>query len=122
MSEPNQIHVTRGTDVVGTYSVQEAARLLVLGVLKETDYYFYDGMLDVAQLAQLKASEARRQLTDEERCKTLELEAAAPICITKAKDFPVIDEERRKAIELEAAESICITRAENLPDWLKRTQ
>ena len=122
MSEPSKIYVCRGMEEVGAYSVQEAVRLLELGTLKETDFYFHEGMLDVGQLAQLKASEAHRQLTDEERSKAFVQEASEAICVMKIEDLPAIDEERRKAIEEEAEKSICITRAEDLPDWLRRPQ
>ena len=48
----------------GTYSAQEAVRLLVYGTLKETDFYWHEGMTDWAPLTQLQASEARRQLAE----------------------------------------------------------
>ncbi len=64
MSEPLQVRVSRDGKEFGTYSAQEAVRLLVYGTLKETDFYWHEGMTDWAPLTQLQASEARRQLAE----------------------------------------------------------
>jgi hypothetical protein len=64
MSEPLQVRVSRDGKEIGTYSAQEAVRLLVYGTLKETDFYWHEGMTDWAPLTQLQASEARRQLAE----------------------------------------------------------
>lgn len=64
MSEPLQVRVCRDGKEFGTYSAQEAVRLLVYGTLKETDFYWHEGMTDWAPLTQLQASEARRQLAE----------------------------------------------------------
>jgi GYF domain 2 len=64
MSETLQVRVSREGKEIGTYPVQEAIRLLVYGTLKETDFYWHEGMTDWAPLTQLQASEARRQLAE----------------------------------------------------------
>jgi hypothetical protein len=64
MSEPLQVRVSRDGKEFGTYTAQEAVRLLVYGTLKETDFYWHEGMTDWAPLTQLHASEARRQLAE----------------------------------------------------------
>ena len=76
MSEPLQVRVSRDGKEFGTYSAQEVVRLLVYGTLKETDFYWHEGMTDWAPLTQLQASEARRQLSErkqEEERKAAEL-------------------------------------------------
>jgi hypothetical protein len=76
MSEPLQVRVSRDGKEFGTYSAPEAVRLLVYGTLKETDFYWHEGMTDWAPLTQLQASEARRQLAErkqEEELKAAEL-------------------------------------------------
>jgi hypothetical protein len=76
MSEPLQVRVSRDGKEFGTYSAHEAVRLLVYGTLKETDFYWHEGMTDWAPLTQLQASEARRQLAErkqEEELKAAEL-------------------------------------------------
>lgn len=64
MSEPLQVRVSRDGKEFGTYSAQEAVRLLVYGTLKETDFYWHEGMTDWAPLSQLQAAEARRLLAE----------------------------------------------------------
>ena len=76
MSEPLQVRVSRDGKEFGTYSAHEAVRLLVYGTLKETDFYWHEGMAEWAPLTQLQASEARRQLAErkqEEELKAAEL-------------------------------------------------
>lgn len=64
MSGPLQVRVSREGKEVGVYSAQEAIRLLANGTLKETDFYWHEGMADWAPLTLLQASEARRQLAE----------------------------------------------------------
>lgn len=61
MSEPLQVKVSRDGKEIGTYLATEAVRLLAYGTLKETDFYWHEGMIDWAPLAQLQDEEARRQ-------------------------------------------------------------
>ena len=97
MSEPLQVRVSRDGKEFGTYSAQETVRLLVYGTLKETDFYWHEGMTDWAPLTQLQASEARRKLAEralqqkqEEERKAAELakrqrEEAEQIALEKAR-------------------------------------
>ena len=64
MSEPLQVKISRDGKEIGTYEAKEAVRLLVYGTLKETDFYWHEGMTDWAPLSKLQASEARRQLAE----------------------------------------------------------
>lgn len=64
MSDPLQVRVSRDGQEIGTYAAQEAVRLLLYGTLKETDFYWHEGMTDWAPLKQLQAAEARRQLAE----------------------------------------------------------
>lgn len=58
------VKVSRDGKEIGTYEAKEAVRLLVYGTLKETDFYWHDGMTDWAPLVNLQASEARKQLAE----------------------------------------------------------
>ncbi len=64
MASPLLVKVSRDGKEIGTYDAQEAVRLLVNGTLKETDFYWHEGMTDWAPLVKLQASEARKQLAE----------------------------------------------------------
>jgi len=64
MSTPLQVKVSRDGNEIGIYEAKEAVRLLVYGTLKETDFYWHEGMTEWAPLSKLQASEARRQLAE----------------------------------------------------------
>ena len=64
MSSPLLVKISRDGKEIGTYEVKEAVRLLVYGTLKETDFYWHEGMTEWAPLVKLQASEARRQLAE----------------------------------------------------------
>ena len=64
MSSPLLVKISRDGKEVGTYEAKEAVRLLVYGTLKETDFYWHEGMTEWAPLVKLQASEARRQLAE----------------------------------------------------------
>lgn len=64
MSTPLQVKISRDGKEIGTYEAKEAVRLLVYGTLKETDFYWHEGMTEWAPLLELQASEARRQLAE----------------------------------------------------------
>jgi hypothetical protein len=86
MSEALQVRVSRDGKEFGTYSAQEAVRLLVYGTLKETDFYWHEGMTDWAPLTQLQASESRRQLAEKAaRDKQEKDEKAAALVLEKIK-------------------------------------
>jgi transposase-like protein len=64
MSSPFLVKISRDGKEIGTYEAKEAVRLLVYGTLKETDFYWHEGMTEWAPLSKLQASEARRQLAE----------------------------------------------------------
>ena len=64
MSSPLLVKISRDGKEIGTYEAKEAVRLLVYGTLKETDFYWREGMTEWAPLVKLQASEARRQLAE----------------------------------------------------------
>ena len=64
MSTPLLVKISRDGKEIGTYEAKEAVRLLVYGTLKETDFYWHEGMTEWAPLSKLQASEARRQLAE----------------------------------------------------------
>lgn len=64
MSSPLLVKISRDGKEIGTYEAKEAVRLLVYGTLKETDFYWHDGMTEWAPLLKLQASEALRQLAE----------------------------------------------------------
>ena len=74
MSSPLLVKISRDGKEIGTYEVKEAVRLLVYGTLKESDFYWHEGMTEWAPLLKLQASEARRQLA--ERAEQLKQEEA----------------------------------------------
>ena len=74
MSTPLLVKISRDGKEIGTYEAKEAVRLLVYGTLKETDFYWHEGMTEWAPLSKLQASEARRQLA--ERAEQLKQEEA----------------------------------------------
>jgi hypothetical protein len=64
MSSPLLVKISRDGKEIGTYEAKEAVRLLVYGTLKETDFYWHEGMTEWAPLLKLQASEARRELAE----------------------------------------------------------
>lgn len=64
MSSPLLVKISRDGKEIGTYEAQEAVRLLVYDTLKESDFYWHEGMAEWAPLSKLQASEARRQLAE----------------------------------------------------------
>jgi len=74
MTSPLLVKISRDGKEIGTYEAKEAVRLLVYGTLKETDFYWHEGMTEWATLLKLQASEARRQLA--ERAEQLKQEEA----------------------------------------------
>jgi GYF domain 2 len=64
MSTPLLVKISRDGKEIGTYEAKEAVRLLVYGTLRETDFYWHEGMTDWAPLSKLQASEARRELAE----------------------------------------------------------
>jgi hypothetical protein len=64
MTTPLLVKISRDGKEIGTYEAKEAVRLLVYDTLKETDFYWHEGMTEWAPLSKLQASEARRQLAE----------------------------------------------------------
>ena len=60
MSTPLQVKISRDGKEIGTYEVKEAIRLLVYGTLKETDFYWHEGMRVWELLSKLDTSEGLR--------------------------------------------------------------
>jgi hypothetical protein len=64
MSSPLLVKISRDGKEIGTYEAKEAVRLLGNETLKETDFYWHEGMTEWAPLSKLQASEDRRQLAE----------------------------------------------------------
>ena len=58
MSSPLQVKVSRDGKEVGVYDLKEALRLLVLGELRPSDYYWHVGMATWRRLAELDLQSA----------------------------------------------------------------
>ena len=65
MSNPLQVRISRDGNEIGSYPSDEVVRLRLNGTLKETDFYWHEGMTAWAPLTQFLASEARRKLAEE---------------------------------------------------------
>lgn len=65
MSKPLQVRISRDGNEIGSYPSDEVVRLRLNGTLKETDFYWHEGMTDWAPLTQFLASEARRKQAEE---------------------------------------------------------
>jgi len=86
MSTPLLVKISRDGKEIGTYEAKEAVRLLVYGTLKETDFYWHEGMTEWAPLLKLQASEARRELAESaEQLKQEEAIKALQLAQEKAK-------------------------------------
>ncbi len=102
MSDSLQVKVSRAGVEIGTYSAQEAVRLLVYGTLKETDFYWHEGMTEWAPLPKLQASEARRILAERaQQLKEEEARKAEQIAKDKAEKAEKEAQEKAKAKEEE---------------------
>ena len=112
MSEPLQVRVSRDGKEFGTYTAQEAVRLLVYGTLKETDFYWHEGMTDWAPLSQFLAAEARRQLAERALHQRQEEERKAAELAKKRRDeAEQLAQEKAKQEESERAERLAAERA-----------
>lgn len=98
MSESLQVRVSRDGKELGTYSAQEAVRLLVAGTLKVTDFYWHEGMTEWAPLTQLQAAEARRQLAERAlQQKQEEERKAAELAKKRREEAEQLGQEQAKA-------------------------
>ena len=116
MSSPLLVKISRDGKEIGTYEAKEAVRLLVYGTLKETDFYWHEGMTEWAPLSKLQASEARRQLAERaEQLKQEEAIKAEQLAREKALKDEQLAQEKAKA---KANEDAISTAARAL--WVKK--
>ena len=102
MSSPLLVKISRDGKEIGTYEAKEAVRLLVYGTLKETDFYWHEGMTEWAPLLKLQASEARRQLAERaEQLKQEQAIKAEQLAQEKALKDEQLAQEKDKAKEEE---------------------
>lgn len=102
MSSPLLVKISRDGKEIGTYEAKEAVRLLVYGTLKETDFYWHEGMTEWAPLLKLQASEARRQLAERaEQLKQEQAIKAEQLAREKALKDEQLAQEKAKAKEEE---------------------
>jgi len=102
MSSPLLVKISRDGKEIGTYEAKEAVRLLVYGNLKETDFYWHEGMTEWAPLSKLQASEARRQLAERAlQLKQEEAIKAEQLAREKALKAEQLAQEKAKAKEEE---------------------
>lgn len=76
MSSPLIVKISRGGKEIGTYEAKEAVRLLISGILKNTDFYWHEGMTEWAPLLKLGASETLRQFAERAKAKEVEMAKA----------------------------------------------
>ena len=107
MSTPLLVRIARAGKEVGTYDSAEALRLLGLGTLWRTDYYWHPGMAGWELLSKLDASEGRRLSAEaDERLKREKAEA----------ELSATDDERLKQrVEAEVAARLAEERAKGSP-------
>jgi hypothetical protein len=102
MSNPLQVKVSRDGEEVGCFEAQEAVRLLVSGTLKETDFYWHEGMTDWEPLPKLRASEARRILAERShQAKQEEIRRVELLAQKEAKKAEQLADQNAKAKEEE---------------------
>jgi len=123
MSTPLQVKISRDGKEIGTYEAKEAVRLLVYGTLKETDFYWHEGMTEWAPLLKLQASEARRQLAERaEQLKQEEAIKAEQLAREKALKDEQLAQEKAKAKEEEEwiiAENVRIRMEKEKVTWFR---
>jgi hypothetical protein len=112
MSSPLLVKISRDGREIGTYEAKEAVRLLVYGTLKETDFYWHEGMTEWAPLLKLQASEALRQLA--ERADQLKQEEAIK-AEQLAQEKDKAKEEENRAV----AEAIRIKMQKEKATWFR---
>lgn len=102
MSERLQVKVSRDGKEIGTYEAQEAVRLLISGALKETDFYWHEGMTEWEPLPKLRLSEARRVLAERShQAKQEEIRRAEQLARDEAKKAEQLADQKAKAKEEE---------------------
>jgi len=102
MTRPLAVKISRNGVEIGSYEASEAVRLLVYGTLRDTDFYWHEGMTEWAPLHELRDSEARRQLAEKElQRKQDEARRAEQLAKEKAERDDRIAREKAKAKEEE---------------------
>jgi len=97
MTKPIQVRISRAGNEIGSYPSDEVVRLSSNGTLKETDFYWHEGMIDWAPLSRFLASETRRKLAEEAlRLKQEEVKKAERLALERAK---AKEDEERAAFE-----------------------
>jgi hypothetical protein len=123
MTTPLLVKISRDGKEIGTYEAKEAVRLLVYGTLKETDFYWHEGMTDWAPLVKLQASEARKQLAERAlQQKQEEARRAEQLAKDKAEKEEQAEREKAKAKEEEdraVAEATRIRLEKEKANWFK---
>jgi len=117
------VKVSRDGKEIGTYEAKEAVRLLVYGTLKETDFYWQEGMTDWAPLIKLQASEARKLLAERAlQQKQDEARRAEQLAKEKAEKEEQAEREKAKAKEeenLAVAEAVRIRMQKEKATWFR---
>lgn len=67
LSPPMKVRIARSGKEIGTFNAEEAVRLLALGQLLSTDYFWHEGMANWALLPNLKNSEELRLKSEAEK-------------------------------------------------------
>jgi hypothetical protein len=123
MSTPLLVKISRDGKEIGTYEAKDAVRLLVYGTLKETDFYWHEGMTEWAPLLKLQASEARRQLAERAiQQKQEEAIKAEQLAQEKALKAEQLAQEKAKAKEEEdriIAENVQVEMAKRKASWFR---
>lgn len=109
MSELRKIRISRDGQEIGTYTVQDAVRQLILGQLKPTDFYWEEGMVEWTPLSQLQASEARRILAERTLREKQEKELRDKQ--EQERRAELLAQEKQKAKEREEAENLAVAEA-----------
>lgn len=123
MTSPLLVKISRDGKEIGTYDSKEAVRLLASGTLKDTDFYWHEGMTEWAPLVKLQASEARKQLAERAlQLKQEEARRAEQLARDKAEKEAQAEREKAKAKEEEdraVAEAVRIRMEKEKANWFR---
>lgn len=67
MNEPLKVRVSRQGKEIGTFPADEVITLYAKGTLRDTDFYWHNGMSDWAPLGQFLLADARRRKDEQEK-------------------------------------------------------
>jgi hypothetical protein len=123
MTTPLLVKISRDGQEIGTYEAKEAVRLLLYGTLKETDFYWHEGMTEWEPLPKLRVSEARRVLAEQShQAKQEEIRRAEQLAAEEARKAEQIARDKVKAQEEEdraVAEATRIRLEKEKANWFK---